>query len=45
MAAPTREAVEPINDQTCIDCHTDEESLRSLAEEEEQIESLSEGEG
>ncbi len=45
LEAPTREAVEPIDDQTCVDCHTDEESLRELAKEEEQAESLSEGEG
>lgn len=45
MEAPAGEAVEPMDDQTCVDCHTDEESLRELAEEEEQAESLSEGEG
>ncbi|MGC9333098.1 MAG: hypothetical protein ACP5JJ_03050 [Anaerolineae bacterium] len=35
----------PVSDQTCVDCHTDEETLKALAEEEEVAEELSEGEG
>jgi PBP1b-binding outer membrane lipoprotein LpoB len=45
LPAPAREAVEPVGDQTCVDCHTDEETLRAVATEVEQEESLSEGEG
>ena len=47
LAAPSRgeEMVEPVNDQTCVDCHTDEETLKAVAEQEETGESLSEGEG
>lgn len=46
LAAPTQVEKEPINDQTCVDCHTDEETLRALAEKEEGgQETLSEGEG
>jgi hypothetical protein len=33
------------DDQSCITCHTDEETLKALATEEEAAESLSEGEG
>jgi len=35
----------PDPDQYCIDCHTDAEQLQLLAEEEEVVESLSEGSG
>lgn len=46
LLAPTREAPEPANDQTCVDCHTDEETLKAVAEKEEGgAETLSEGEG
>jgi hypothetical protein len=47
LAAPAREEekAEPVNDQTCVDCHTDEETLKAVATEEEGEESLSEGEG
>jgi hypothetical protein len=35
-----------VNDQGCVDCHTDEETLKAVAEKaEEAEESLSEGEG
>ena len=35
-----------MDDQSCVDCHTDEETLKAVAEEaEEDQESLSEGEG
>ena len=46
LAPPPREAVEQPTDQTCVDCHTNEETLKAVAmvvEQEE--ESLSEGEG
>jgi hypothetical protein len=33
------------DDSYCIDCHTDEEAVRNLAEEPEEEEKLSEGEG
>jgi outer membrane biosynthesis protein TonB len=44
--APT-ETPEPVvvDDSACITCHTDEETLKALAEEPEAAESLSEGEG
>ena len=45
LAAPEKEAVAPVDDQTCVDCHTDEETLKAVAKEEEHTESLSEGEG
>ena len=47
LAAPPSEEkpAEPIDDQTCLDCHTDEETLKAVAEEEEVEEELSEGEG
>jgi hypothetical protein len=44
-ASVTLEKKEPIDDQTCVDCHTDEETLRAVATEEEEGETLSEGEG
>jgi hypothetical protein len=45
LPAPEKEAVEAVNDQTCVDCHSDEETLKAVAEEEEVTEELSEGEG
>ena len=33
------------DDQSCITCHTDEETLKALATEVDKAESLSEGEG
>jgi outer membrane biosynthesis protein TonB len=36
---------EVVDDSACIACHTDEETLRALAKEPEEAESLSEGEG
>jgi hypothetical protein len=45
IAAPTRAEVEPVDAQTCVDCHTDEETLKAVATEPEHVESLSEGEG
>ena len=46
LAAPTHVEIEPDNDQTCVDCHTDEDTLKAVASQEEVgQESLSEGEG
>jgi hypothetical protein len=45
IAAITREPVETVDDQTCKDCHTDEETLKAMATEEEQSGVESEGEG
>jgi hypothetical protein len=45
LVAPSQEPVESVNDQTCVGCHTDEETLKAVAEEEEVAEELSEGEG
>jgi len=45
LPAPSAVAEEPVNDQNCVDCHTDEERLKETAKEEEVKESLSEGEG
>jgi outer membrane biosynthesis protein TonB len=43
---PTEEPTpEPVDDTACIACHTDEETLKALAVEPEEAESLSEGEG
>jgi cytoskeletal protein RodZ len=36
---------EVVDDSACIACHTDEEALKAVAEEPEEVESLSEGEG
>ena len=45
-ATPTEEPTpEVVDDSACIACHTDEETLKSLAKEPEKAESLSEGEG
>lgn len=46
LPAPTRVERERPSDQHCVDCHTDEETLKAVAEKEESSqESLSEGEG
>ena len=48
LAAPTHlEEAGPVSDQSCVDCHTDEETLKAMAEEAQdgEHESLSEGEG
>jgi hypothetical protein len=46
LAAPTKGQPETASDQSCVDCHTDEETLEAVAEkEDESEESLSEGEG
>jgi hypothetical protein len=46
LAAPTNvEETEPVTDQACVDCHTDEEGLKALAEDEEKPAVESEGEG
>jgi hypothetical protein len=36
---------EIVDDSACIACHTDEEALKAVAEEPEEVEPLSEGEG
>jgi hypothetical protein len=36
---------EPVDDTACISCHTDEETLKAVAKEEEEPEVESEGEG
>jgi outer membrane biosynthesis protein TonB len=36
---------EPVDDTACISCHTDEETLKAVAKEEEEPEIESEGEG
>jgi hypothetical protein len=45
LPPPTPAGSDPADDQSCITCHTDEETLKALATEEEMAESLSEGEG
>jgi hypothetical protein len=46
LPAPTGVDEERPSDQNCVDCHTDEETLKAVAEKEESSqESLSEGEG
>lgn len=46
LPAPTHPEVEATAAQFCVDCHTDEETLKVVAEQaEEEQESLSEGEG
>jgi PBP1b-binding outer membrane lipoprotein LpoB len=43
---PTEEPTPvPVDDTACIGCHTDEETLKAVAEEPEEAEALSEGEG
>jgi len=45
-ATPTEEPTPvPVDDTACIGCHTDEETLKAVAVEPEESESLSEGEG
>jgi outer membrane biosynthesis protein TonB len=45
-ATPTEEPTpEPVDDTACVGCHTDEETLKAVAEEPEETEALSEGEG
>ena len=45
-ATPTEEPTpEPVDDTACVACHTDEETLKTVAEEPEETEVLSEGEG
>ena len=45
-ATPTEEPTpEPVDDTACVACHTDEETLKAVAEEPEETEALSEGEG
>ena len=45
LPAPTHEEGEPVDDQNCVDCHTDKETLKAFAEEEEKPKVESEGEG
>jgi hypothetical protein len=45
IAAPTRVAVEPVDDDTCVDCHTNQRVLQAMATEEEAPPVESEGEG
>jgi hypothetical protein len=48
IAAPTRaevEEVEQASDETCIECHTNQQVLQAMATEEEAPEVESEGEG
>ena len=46
LPAPSHVEQEQENDQGCVDCHTDEETLKAVAETAEvPEESLSEGEG
>jgi formate-dependent nitrite reductase cytochrome c552 subunit len=46
LPAPTQGEEEIVDDQNCVDCHSDEEMLKAMAKpEEEGTEILSEGEG
>ena len=46
LPAPTHGEAEIVDDQSCVDCHTDEEMLKAVAiTEEGAAETLSEGEG
>ena len=45
LPAPTHGEEVVVSDQNCIDCHTDEETLKAVATEEEVPEVESEGEG
>jgi hypothetical protein len=45
LPAPSAEERIAVSDQSCIDCHTDEETLKAVATEEEVSEVESEGEG
>ena len=42
---PTPAEVAQADDSSCIDCHTTQETLEALAQEPEDAEELSEGEG
>lgn len=42
---PTEMWLEPFTDQTCLDCHTNQEKLVELAEPDPPKETLSEGPG
>ncbi len=45
LPAPEREMKAQADDSACIECHTSEETLKQLAKDPEEEESLSEGEG
>ena len=46
LPAPAHGEAETVDDQSCVDCHTDEEMLKAVAKPEEgAAETLSEGEG
>ena len=45
LAPPVEETAVVGSDTPCVDCHTSEETLKAVAEEEEVAEELSEGEG
>ena len=45
LPAPTKAGMTPAGSSNCITCHTSLEDLQALAEEPEESESLSEGEG
>jgi hypothetical protein len=45
LPPPRQVEAQPMEDQTCVSCHTDEETLKAVAEQEEVAEELSEGEG
>ena len=45
ISAPTRVPVEQVDDETCVDCHTNQPVLQAMATEEEAPEVESEGEG
>lgn len=45
LPAPEQELRAQADNSSCIDCHTSEETLKQLAKEPEEEESLSEGEG
>jgi hypothetical protein len=45
LPAPTKVELGEADDQTCVDCHTNEQVLQAMATEEEAPEVESEGEG
>jgi hypothetical protein len=46
LPPPSQVEVEAVDDQACVECHTSDDTLKAVAEEEEvEAESLSEGEG
>lgn len=45
LPAPEQESEKRADSSNCVDCHTSEETLKQLAKEPEEEESLSEGEG